>query len=561
MKHLLSFLSTMILAVNLAPAITYAVTNEELKIGVNQEFETLNPIITTTVASRYLLYYSYRPVVYLDKDGKWTTQMLKAVPTIENKKAKFVTKNGKKMIEATMEFVDGIKWGDGTPITCKDVKLTVDIGKNTNVSIANRDSYNDIEDVTWDEKTPAKCTVTFGKLIWNYYQLLPDPIPYHLENEIFQKWGKEKEGYDRNSTYVKNPKNPGLYNGPYLISDVVLGSHLIYTPNPHYFGIKPKIKKIIVKILPNTGTLEANLRSKTIDMLAFIGMSFDQALVFDEKVKAEKLPYTVLFKSGTVYQHIDVNLDNPILKDLKVRQALMYGIKKDDIMSSIFQGKAAVSDHWITPVDVWYTNDPKYVTFYKFNKKKATGLLEEAGWKPGKDGYRYKDGQKLTLKMVGGSGIKLIENVQAILQGQLKDIGIELLLKNEPGRVLFAETIPKRKFDLALYAWSSTPESTPESMFLTKNIPSEKNSWSGQNNPGWSNEKVDKNLTALKEEFNAKKRKQLIAEVIKEYTHDIPVMPLFFRPDNAVIPKNMKNFSLIGHQYYESLYAELWTLE
>jgi len=239
----------------------------------------------------------------------------------------------------------------------------------------------------------------------------------------------------------------------------------------------------------------------------------------------------------------------------------LHGMKKDEIMTSIFQNKAANSIHWITPGDTWFTDDAKYVVRYNYDRKKAKALLDEAGWKLGKDGYRYKDGQKLSLKMVGGASIKLIENIQAILQSQWKDLGVEVLLKNEPGRVLFSETIPKRKFDLALFAWSSTPEQSPESTFHSKNIPTEKNSWSGQNNPGWSNPSVDKNLEKLKEEFDPKKRKALIAEIIKAYTTDIPVIPLFFRPDNAVIPANMKGFNLVGHQFYESLHSEHWELQ
>ncbi|MEK6774517.1 MAG: peptide ABC transporter substrate-binding protein [Bdellovibrionota bacterium] len=538
-----------------------AVTNEELKIGVNQEFETLNPIIATTVAAKYMLYFAYRTLVYLDIDGQWKTQMLKEIPSLQNKKAKIISKNGKKFLETKIEIIETAKWGDGTPVTCKDLKLTVDIGRNTNVSIANREAYTDIEDVVWDEKTPKKCVVTFNKLLWNFYQNLPDVTPAHIEQAIFDKWGKEKEGYDRNTMYTKNPKLPGLYNGPYLISEVTLGSHLIYVPNPHFYGTKPKIKKIILRILPNTGTLEANLRSNTVDMIASIGMSFDQALIFDEKIKTEKLPYNVLFKSGTVYQHLDVNLDSPNLKDIRVRQALMYGLKKDDIMKSIFENKATNAIHWITPDDAWFTDDPKFVVSYKFDKKKAKSLLDEAGWTVGKDGYRFKDGQKLTLKMAGAAGVKLIDNIQAILQSQWKDIGIEILLKNEPGRVLFSETIPKRRFDLAIFSWSSNPEQSPESTFHSKNIPTEKNSWSGQNDTGWNNPKVDLNIEKLKEEFDPKKRKALIAEMIKAYTSEIPVIPLFFRPSNAVVPKNMKGFSLAGHQFYESYHAEKWDLQ
>ena len=554
-KVILSFLSVVIFS-------GHALQAKELSIGTNTEFETLNPIIASVGASKYMLYLATRPWVFMDDKNEWKTSIFKRIPNLKDKSVKIVTEGSKKKLIATWEFIDGIKWGDGHPITCKDAKFTWEVGLSPNTSLPTKEGYENIESITWDDKAPTKCTITYKVAKWNFYidshSLL---LPEHLEGPIFQKWGKEKEGYDRNTLYQKDPTQKGLWNGPYVISEVKLGSHVIFTANPNFFGSKPKIDKIIIRIIPNAGTLEANLRSKNINKISRIGMSLDQALAFEKKIKEENLPYKVEFQDGITYAHIDVNVNHPILSDLKVRQALSYAMNKDDVNKSIFEGKVTVATSMTSPIDSLYTSDSKIVKIYKTDKKLARKMLDEAGWKLGPDGFRYKNGQKLTFKLVGAAGIKQIETLQAILQSQWKDVGVDLQLKNDPTRILFSETLRKRNFDMAVFSWSSFPGLGHESVLHSKNIPSEKNSWTGQNYHGFSSPRTDKLTEEYDYEFDFKKRKKITDEIMKEYTENVPVIPLYFRPEVAVIPKSMKNFKMYGHYFYETLQAENWDIE
>ncbi len=340
-----------------------------------------------------------------------------------------------------------------------------------------------------------------------------------------------------------------------------LGSHVAFTPNPHFYGAPPKIQKIIVKLIPNTGTMEANLRSGTIDMISTLGLDFDQALAFDKKAKAENLPYDVHFVPSVTYEHIDLKLDNPILKDVRVRKALLFSVNRDDLVKALFEGKQQVAIHNISPKDSWFTDDPKFVTAYRYSKREAGKLLDEAGWKMGPDSYRYKDGKKLSLLFQTTAGNKTRELVQVYLQDQWKQAGIEVLIKNEPARVFFADTMSKRKFEgMALFAWVSSPENSPRSTVSAKAIPASGNGWSGQNYHGWNNPSVDKDLDALDLEFNANKRLELVHNILKSYTDEVPVLPLYYRSDISVTPKTMKNYRMSGHQFYETNDIEKWTL-
>lgn len=539
-----------------------APSNTELKIGISQEFETMNPIIMTMSASSYMYRMTGRTLVNLTPEGKWVAQLAKEIPSIEKGTAKIIDDGGKKKIVATWEIIDGAKWGDGKPLVCADFAAAQKIAVSPTVAVGEKEQWTQVEKIDIDPKNPKKCTFKYDKAKWDFYQMGQfAPVPAHLELAVFEKYGKQKEGYEKNSNYVRNPTNPGLYTGPYVISEVKLGSHVTLVPNPNFYGKKPNIQKVIVKLIPNTSTLEANLRSGTIDMISVLGLDFDQALAFEKKAKAEGLPFDVQFVPSITYEHIDLNLDNPILKDEKVRKALLYSINREDLVKALFEGRQEVAAHNVSPKDPWFTKDPKDVTLYSYSKRTAGKLLDEAGWKMGADGFRSKDGKRLSLNFQTTAGNKTRELVQVYLQNQWKQNGIEVLVKNEPARVFFGDTMSKRKFSgMALFAWVSSPESSPRSTLSSKAIPSSKNGWSGQNFMGWVNAQVDKDLDALDLEFDAKKRVALSHSILKQYTNEVPVLPLYYRADISVVPKSMKGFKMSGHQYYETNEIENWSL-
>lgn len=538
-------------------------TNNELKIGISQEFENFNPLISSMAATTYMLRMTNRTLVVIDADGKWVPQLAKAIPTLENGGAKVVKIAGKEKLQATWEILENAKWGDGAPVTCEDFDLAVKIASSKNVGVGEKEVYTQVEKIDIDPTNKKKCVFTYEKAKWDFYQLGTFfPVPKHLEDTVFKKFGAQKEGYEKNSLYTKDPTNVGLYNGPYVITEIQLGDHVTFALNPNFYGSPAKIKKIIVKLIPNTGTLESNLRSETIDVISSLGLALDQAIAFEKKIKSENLPYTVLFQPSAVYEHIDLNLDNPFLKDVKVRKALQYAINKDDLVNALFEGKQKPAIHNITPRDPWFTDDPSKVSIYKYNKREAERLLDEAGWKLGSDGIRAKDGKRLTFTLMTTAGNKTRELVQVYLQNQWKQVGIEVNVKNEPARVFFGETTKKRGFDsMALFAWVSSPENTPKSTFTSKNIPTDKNGYSGQNYMGWKNPKVDQLLESLDTEMKHEKRVEMIHEVLKLYTDEVPVLPLYYRSDVAVIPNQLKGYRLPGHQFPETNNVENWSIE
>jgi peptide/nickel transport system substrate-binding protein len=151
------------------------------------------------------------------------------------------------------------------------------------------------------------------------------------------------------------------------------------------------------------------------------------------------------------------------------------------------------------------------------------------------------------------------EYIEVYLQDAWKKIGVEVLLKNAPARVLLGDIVRHRKFEMVYYSNVMAPNDMGSERYLSEMIPSEKNGWSGSNRSGWVNHDVDRWLKEAEHSFNAKKRISLMRKVLKAYTEDLPALPLYYRSNSSVIPKDLKNYDMSGHLYSEYLTVETWS--
>ena len=217
-------------------------------------------------------------------------------------------------------------------------------------------------------------------------------------------------------------------------------------------------------------------------MLGELGLSLDQALAFEKRHKDK---YNVIYKPALIYEHIDVNLDNPLLKDRRVRQAILLSIDRKAISDRLFEGKQPVANSDINPLDPMYSQTARH---YGYDPAAAKKLLDEAGFATIKNGFRTNAaGERFSIEITTTAGNRIREQVAQVIQSQLRQVGIELRLKAEPPRI-FSEALNRRNFTgLAMYAWVSRPQGVPRSTLHSQEIPTAKNAWSGQNYPAYAN--------------------------------------------------------------------------
>lgn len=532
-----------------------------LVIGISQEYESLHPHIMTMAAAKYIQYIFNRTLVTMNAKLEWVPVLAATIPSEKNKKVKIIIENNKRKKVAIWEIKAAANWSDGTPITCQDFAYSLEVGKNSLVQVANKEIYDKIERIDFEKEKPKVCSFVYAENSWSFFQM-PEffPLPAHLDKEIFESSKNEKNGYSNKNVYSLDRASKAAYSGPFRITEVKAGSHIVLERNLHFYGKASYFSKIIVKIIPNTNTFEANIRSRTIDMIAAIGITIDQGLDFEKRwSKDSSMQHQVVFKDGANFEHLSFNMDYPIFQDIKVRQALVQSINRDELVKFFFEGKQAVAHFYQPKVCPWFPKNLSKIKTYTYSLRDANRLLNEAGWKKSDDGFRYKDGQKLSFTFITTAGNPLRENIQVYMKNEWKKIGVDVQIKNYPARVLFGEIAKKRQFPgVIMHAWPVAPETVPEGFLASKNIPSEKNNWSGFNFGGWNSPKFDSLIDKIKTTSSNKIRKTIVIEMLNIYNSELPDFPLFYRTDVAVIPKKMKDFQLNGHSYYETNQIENW---
>lgn len=531
-----------------------AASKEHLVIGITQYPSTFHPNIDSMLAKSYVHGLTRRPITVTNADWETVCMLCEALPTLENGGAKLEkTPDGKDGIAVTYKIIDEAVWGDGTPITVDDVIFTWEVGKHPNTGVASSEGYRRIRSIDRiDDKT---FTLHVDRRTFDYNDISSlNLLPAHIDRDKFA----DPANYRVQTAFDTDPTNLGLFMGPYVLTNAKTGSFLVFERNPKWWGKRPAFDKITVRVLENTATLEANLLSGGIDMIAGeLGLNVDQAVAFERRHGKK---FNVLFKPGLIYEHIDLMLDNPILQDVRVRQALMHALDRNAISEKLFGGKQPVAHSSINPLDWVYADDiPKY----GFDTKKANALLDAAGWSQKKKGIRHnKNGEPLRFELMTTAGNRTRELVEQVLQSQWKNIGIDIRIKNEPARIFFGETVTKRKFTaMAMFAWISSPESVPRSTLHSEDIPTESNNWSGQNYTGYKNPEMDELLENIERELDRDKRKGLWRRMQEIYATELPALPLYFRANSFILPKSLKGLTPTGHQYPTTLWVEDWHLD
>ena len=526
--------ATLLPLLTTVPALAQGV-KDTLTIGMSQYPPSLHPGIEPTVAKTYAIRFGYRPIASYNDNRKMECFLCTEVPTIANGRAKTVDLGGgKKGMTVRFTLHPQAKWADGTPITSKDVAFSWSVGVKPESGFARPDVF---QRVTKVETVDAKNFVLhMNKAEYDFADLNDFAlIPAHLEEPVVKALATPAD-YNKNTLYNRNPITAGLWNGPYKMAQVQSGAFVVFEPNPHWWGQKPHFKRITIKTIENTATLEANLRSGDLDYISgVLGLSMDQGLAMS-KEPALQQKYNFEFPLGLVYEHIDLNRNHPGLADKRVRQALLLGIDRETLVKQLVDGKFPVAHSWVNPLEPGF--DPN-ATKYPFDPTRAKALLDQAGFKPAGDGIRVNAaGQRLSMEYMTTAGNKMRELVQQVLQNQWKQIGVEVVIKNVPARTFFGETLKKQQFTaLAQLAWSSLPEAPPTQTLATSAIPTAANNYAGANYPQFSHPGMDKLIEEVERELDPAKRKPLWFEMQKIYTDEVPVLPLYFRTDVYVVPK------------------------
>ncbi|MFI4997965.1 MAG: ABC transporter substrate-binding protein, partial [Hyphomicrobiales bacterium] len=250
---------------------------DELIIGLSQFPSSLHPAINPEASKAYILAFTDRPISSFDKDWKLVCLLCAELPSLDNGLARIEDRpDGTKGMAVTLKLKEGLRWGDGEPVTARDIAFSFKVGSDPRAGYALADEWTRIDriDVVDDLTAIAHLkTIRVDYAEWNHI------LPEHIEAKPYAE-GQGAGDYGRLSAYNRAPTTPGLYNGPYRLAEYVSGSYIALEANPYWSGAKPFFRRVVVRVIENTAALQSNLLSGDIDMAPgdAAGLTIDQVL-------------------------------------------------------------------------------------------------------------------------------------------------------------------------------------------------------------------------------------------------------------------------------------------
>ena len=342
--------------------------------------------------------------------------------------------------KATIKIKDGMKWSDGQPIVADDVIYPYEVIGNKDYTgvrysdesakIVGMEEYkagkastiSGIKKV--DDKTVEISFKEIGQGIFTGGNgLLIYAMPKHYLKDVPIK-DLEKSEKVRTKLVVA---------GPYTISSIVPGESIELKGNPYYFKGKPKTDKVTIQVV-NSQTITAAMKSGKYDIVLDIPTELYKTYKDLDNIDTlgrQELYYSYLgFKMGKYDKTKGENVVNPNAKvaDLKLRQALAYGLDIKQMVKAFYDGLREKATSSVPPVFEKYY--PKDLAGFPYDPEKAKKLLDEAGYKDvNGDGYREdKNGKPFEIKIAAMSGGDIAEPLVQFYIQQWKEIGIKGVL-------------------------------------------------------------------------------------------------------------------------------------
>jgi peptide/nickel transport system substrate-binding protein len=371
-------------------------------------------------------------------------------------------------------------------------------------------------------------------------------LSFLTETFIVPKHILEKEANPNNAAFNQAPIGTGAFKW----GQRVAGDHLELVANTDYFGEGPHIERLVFKYIPDLTVLYTQFKSGDIDL---VGQPY---ITPDHYGEAKSLPDRVVtLVPRPSFESFYLNLERPQFKELAVREALYAAIDKESIIQGLYYGVPTPTETFM-PRQSFYFNPN--LPLHEFNLNRARQILDKAGWLPGKDGVRAKDGVRLSFANSTTSGEPLREQVQQFLQQTFEQLGAEMKISNLPAAVMWGDFWVQSQFDSVIVGstYLIGPDPDVTNRLHSRSIPAK--GGRGSNNAQYSNPEVDALLEKGARSFDPEARRSIYYRIQELVRRDLPFLPLY--QSNAV-QGNKKGISGVvpnGNTRTESWNALAW---
>jgi peptide/nickel transport system substrate-binding protein len=461
-------------------------------------------------------------------------RLAEKVPSIDDGDWRILPTGG---MEVTWKIKPTAVWHDGTPLTADDFVFGLKVYKDPEFAVEPRGELANVtEAVAADPHTLVvrwKTQSILGNVNGN--DGVP-VLPRHLLNDLYATGDRATF---ENSPYLTT-QWVGL--GPYRLDQWVQGSYIDASAFDQYVLGRPKIDRITIRYIGDVNALVANVLAGEIDLIpAGAQLDINQMVAIRQAWDANGAGSTLLNTKSVRTIYLQLRDSTLPWQDLRVRQALIYGLNREEIVEALLFGLVPRADFYVPPDDpLAKIADERGLPRYPYDLTRAERLLAEAGWTRGADRvFHNSAGQPLTVDVTAsGQGDNVAE--ATTVAGQWSASGF--LSKPTPYPAnLATEAAGQVRHSIPgalIWPWNFTT-SDPRTITTTE-IGSVATRWRGGNYGGYSNPTYDSLYDQLASELDITKRQETQFQMLKILAEELPVLPMFYRATGLAMRKGVE---------------------
>ena len=482
--------------------------------AIGSDPETLNPAITTGVEALSVDCKMFNGLTYRDRDGKSHPELATDW---------FVTGNG---LQYTFKLRRDVRWQDGQPFTAADVKFTFDnvlakFHPRAKVAFTNVASVD----------TPDAYTVVIK---------MKKPYGPFLEQMTCQDGAILPRHIYEGTDILRNPHNTDgpIGTGPFKFQSWTRGDRVVMVRNSNYFrkGL-PYFDQVIAKIVPDQGSRVQGLETGEIDYVQSFFLPKEQIGALKRNSKIQ-IKYDTDVPGNYL---LFLNDTKPPLNDPRVRQALLRGINRKQILDQAFFGIGYVAKSAIHQKLWAYDPEVDLTKMYPYDPKAAAAALDKLG-------LVKKNGTRFSVRLLYNVSQAGFPATAQIIRDNLQAIGVAVTLQPLERGVLNDVEYTKRDFEETIEAYTTGGD---PAIGIAREYITTAPGNPFTNPTGYSNPRVDELFKEGALTTKLAERKKYYGEVQRLLARELPLIPLIDRTEVDAAQSNLRGLWESGQPYDE----------
>lgn len=477
-----------------------------INIGVTNTIGSINPLLLNGgEINKYATGLMFLPLMELDADLNFEGMLADSITTEDNKN--FI-----------VHIDDAATWSDGTPVTADDVvytalRLASPVIGNTAMmyyvfegvgddgfveeGAESIDGIQKVDDKTVQFTTKEEMPITTFENSYARYLLT---LPKHVIEQYSEEELSTADWFN----------HPDVVSGPFIVTDFDVDHYISYEANKDYWKGAPKIDKLNIKIVDGS-QLYAGLQSGEIDITQQTMSDIPQ----EDYESVEALDNVdVVYGSPVTNQSVFIQTKN--VPDVKVRQAMLYAIDRQQILEELLNGHGEIVDGFLSSASPFYDDS---LTPVSYDPEKAKALLEEAGW----------DGSQ-TIRFYVNSGDSTFVNAASIIAAEWAAVGIKAEIQTVDFATLMS-VAGTEDYDVLAVQYTYAPvDPYPDVAWLLGG----EGSWTG-----YSDDTLNEALTKSQLTSDPEETKELFSVVDKKVQEDVPMFSAYVISAQGAVSKRI----------------------